>query len=289
MNGFEPQTLITDIETFKKVFQEFARAIPVDAWAKRTGTRDKDWTLHETVAHLVSIAVAFNRAADSAMNQHKLKTPGISGRNDLRAWNEAEIGSRQTRPHLALVAELTSELDRTIGYLKTITDEQMEQKVFLRVYNRPARAIDYLAWQLSHAGVIHAAQVTRPQGIDPLWLKYPADMVWRQVDRYISHFSVAYWQDYGPVTAETINVHIGEWCWHLVAAPDGGTVGQGEKTGAEHCLRFASPQAFFGVFTFQLPMKDALTSQQMIIEGDFRQTMSLMKLFSASPPGETLY
>ena len=289
MNGFEPKTLIADIETFKHVFQEFAKTIPVDAWSKKSGARDKDWTLHDTVAHLVSIAVAFNRVADAAINQHSLRTPGIAQRNDLRDWNEAEISSRQTRPHLALVAEFISELDRTIAYVNNITPPQMEQTAFLRVYNRPSRAIDFLGWQLSHAGVIHAAQVTRPLNGEPLWSKYPDAMLWRQVDRFISHFSVAYWQDYGPLSAETINVHIADTCWHLVAAPDGGAVGHGAKNNPQHTLRFPTPQAFFSVFTFQLPMKDALTSQQMIVEGDFRQTMSLIKLFSASPPGETLY
>jgi hypothetical protein len=288
MNGFEPKTLTEDIVTFKTIFQDFARMIPADAWAKRTGTREKDWTLHDTIAHLVSIAVGFNRVADAAINQHKFLMPGLVNRSDLQAWNEAEIASRQRRPHFALVAELTSELDRTITYLDAITPEQMEQTAFLRVYNRPARAIDFLAWQLSHAGIIHAAQVTRPLNIEPLWSHYPTEMRWRQVDRFIQHFSVAYWQEYGPQAAETINVRIGDAAWHLIAAPDGGSAGQGTKDNAKYTLTFAAPEILFGVFTFHLPIRDVLQNGQMSIGGDFRETMSLMRLFSASPPGEGL-
>jgi hypothetical protein len=288
MNGFEPKTLTEDIVAFKTIFQEFAKAIPLDAWAKKTGTREKDWTLHDTIAHLVSIAVGFNRVADAAINQHKFLMPGLGNRSDLQAWNDAEIASRQRRPHLALVAEFTSELDRAIGYLDTITPEQMEQTEFLRVYNRPARAIDFLAWQLSHAGVIHAAQVTRPLSIEPLWSQFPSEMRWRQADRFIRHFSVAYWQEFGPQSAEAINIHIGDAAWHLIAAPDGGSAGQGAKADAKYTLTFTTPEILFGVFTFHLSIRDALQNDQMKIAGDFRDTMSLMRLFSASPPGEGL-
>lgn len=73
-------------------------ALPAEAWERRTGDREKDWTLHETVAHLSSVAAPFNRAADAALSNRSIAEPGLYPRRDLVAWNAAQIVLARTLP-----------------------------------------------------------------------------------------------------------------------------------------------------------------------------------------------
>ncbi|NJL94021.1 MAG: hypothetical protein HC915_09960, partial [Anaerolineae bacterium] len=131
------------------------------------------------------------------------------------------------------------------------------ERGFLWVYNRPCTALNFLEWQLSHTGVVHGAQLTRAVPYPPLWTRYSPDFTARQIDRFLRHLSVAYWQDYAPGLTARLVMEVegaGGGLWHLVAAPDGGLAGPGALPEADFHLRFANPAVLFGVFTMELPL-----------------------------------
>lgn len=281
------QIIQQDFREFYDIAQKFWKPIPDEAYARRTGTREKDWTLLETLAHLLSFAQLLNRAVDAALRDEKLDLNGVSQREDLLAWNTKEIARLSQAPSNALIMRFLKELEQAGNSLHTLTPEQSETMVFVPFYNRPARVIDFIEWQLSHAGVIHAAQVTRPLEQAPLWEGYSPDFKHRILERFTRHFSMAYWQDYGSEESEVINLHIGGASggdWHLVAASDGGSRGDGVLDDANYDVFFDSSETFFGLFTFHLSFKDAMLAGKVRFASDFRDTMRLLRLFTPSPP-----
>ncbi len=275
-----------DIQTLRLVYRNYWKTVPQDAWQRRTGAREQDWTLHETLAHLVSIANLFNRAVDAAVTGNgDISRP--ARREDLRAWNAEEIARLTALPPQTLIEHFDTELEQAAKRAASLSPESYDAQAFLHVYNRPARAIDFLDWQISHAGIVHGSQITRPVRPTPLWQEYSAAMIQRSIDRFIRHFSYAYWQDYGPQETTILNFCINGAAggdWHLIAAPDGGGWGTELVEEAACTITFDSPSTFFGVFTIHIPMRAALQDGRMRIEGDSQRTLRLLRLFAASPP-----
>ncbi len=287
---FNLQDNLQDFGEFRQIIGNYLRSLVADSalWTTRTGARDKDWTLHEVLAHLVSIAECFNHATRHALNNEELHIEQLTHREDLRRLNESEIERLTQNSPSELTDSLLAELDESARMLQNATPAQLQQKAFLRVYNRPARGIDFIDWQLSHAGIIHASQIKRVADNVPLWEQYSPEFARRQVDRYIRHFSIAYWQDYAPDVDSVINFHIaGEsgGVWHIFARPDGGDTGSGEHPNAQYNLYFDRPASLFSVFSVHLPPTEAVANGAMRVDGDVMETMALLRLFAASPPG----
>ena len=182
---------------------------------------------------------------------------------------------------------LLAKLDISIHILNEMTPESAQKTAFLPVYNRPARAIDFIDWQLSHAGIIHASQIKRAFDNQAHWEQYSPALTHRQIDRFVRHFSVAYWADYAPDVNTVINFHIhGEsgGDWHIIMRPDGGSSGVGKIEDAEYAITFDSPQTFFSAFTVHVPILELVTSGAMTVHSDPQKTLTLLRLFSATPP-----
>jgi uncharacterized damage-inducible protein DinB len=276
-----------DIRDFREVLAEHVRAIPDDAWELRTGTRDKDWTLRQTVAHLVAIAQAFNQAAQAAVTEMPLLTPGIEKRDDLRAWNRSQIAQLSDVAPEALVDRLLVELDFAAQYLTGLSDDDLERTAHLRVYGRPAKASDFLDFQISHAGIVHGAQITRPLQQPPLWERFPSSLQHRTIERFLRQMAVAYWPEYGGEALRAINFRIegengGEW--HTWAGSDGARVYEGNSEDASFTMRCADVNALFGLFTVHLPLKEALENGSIAFEPDWRDVMAFLDLFAPTAP-----
>lgn len=282
---FEQTT--SDLKNFHSIASQFWKNIPDDAWENKTGARDKDWTLHETLAHVLSIAQLFNKATDAALRGEELQVKGFEQREDLGAWNDEQIARLSRLAPNGLIVQLLQELRITHDKASQLTAETAEKTVFMPNFNRPARAIDTIHWQLSHAGVVHGAQVTQPLNMSPLWHQYNDDVLHRMVGHFLNQWSFVYWADLGSDTAQVINFHIdGEagGDWHLVAAPDGGAHAEGSVDGAEFDLFFTSPDIFLSVFTGYMHMREAMVSGQMRLASDVRDTMAILGLFSPKKP-----
>src|SRR5688572_5071213 len=98
-----------DLKTFHKLVGDFWKAVPDEAWSKRTGQREKDWTLHQCLAHLLSIAVVFNKAADAAIRGEELDLREFTQREQLTDWNNSEIARLSLIPPNGLIVQLLHE------------------------------------------------------------------------------------------------------------------------------------------------------------------------------------
>ncbi|NDJ34449.1 MAG: hypothetical protein GYB64_07245 [Chloroflexi bacterium] len=270
-----------DIAELIACLRDYA-AGPVD-WDQHTGDRPKDWNRHETLAHLVSVAVVFNRAAEAARDGSPLVIEGITRREDLRAWNTTQIAHFVQDAPSALLDRLEAELRRSATLHDTMPPEAHDRTAFLRIYNHPARAIDFLDWQLSHAAAVHAAQITRPAL--PLWQSFSEGLIARNVDRFMRHFRVAYWPEYGGGEHVALDFAVNSvGTWHLTAAPSGGGGGKGPHPHADHRLVFARPEVLFAVFTRHTLLPDALRGGDLTITGDARTALDVLSRFTPAPP-----
>jgi hypothetical protein len=281
------QQTAQDIKTFHKLAGDFWKTVPDEAWEKRTGQREKDWTLHQCLAHLLSIAVAFNKATDAAMRGEGMDIREFTRREQLAEWNEGEIGRLSQVPPNGLIVQLLHEWQAAGEKAHSLSAELAAQKSFLPVYNRPAYAIDYIDWQLSHAGIIHGAQVTRPLGMPPLWTRFDSEFTQRMIWRFVRQFSMAYWPELGPDEPKILNFVIegtAGGAWHLVAAKDGGSAGEGLVEDAEYSLTFESADIFFSMFTLEIAMLEAFTSGKVRLTGDIGGALGLLRLFAPTKP-----
>lgn len=283
---FDLQTTAQDLRQFSHDFAAFVDQVPSDSWALRTGTREHDWTVHQTLAHLVSIGELLLCAAESARDGSPLAIEGLKQREDLRQWNETQIAKHLTTSPSELLQELTHVLEQAAQIAESTLPEQAQAETFVVVYNRTAPLRDLLDFQLSHAGVIHAAQITRPlEGIAPLWETYTPDFLARQLDRYLRHFSYGFWGNYYMGQGETLQFSIegyGDYFVHVTS--EGAKTQRGIVEAPDYHLQFSSPAALFGLFNVQLPIKDALQTGQLQVRGDWQASFRLIKLFSATPP-----
>lgn len=276
-----------DLRDFREIFAEFARTIPPNAWDLQTGTREQDWTLRQTMAHLVSIAQTFNRTAQAAVTQMPLLTPGMEKRDDLRAWNRTQIAELADIHSDHLIERFLVELDYAAQYLTGLSDDDLAQTVHLRVYGRAATARDFLDFQISHAGIIHGAQISRPLDQPPLWERYPAGLLHRTIERFLRQMAVAYWPEHGGSALRAINFVIdgdngGEW--HIWAGPEGANVYEGSTEDASFRMRCADANALFGLFTVHIPLKDALQNGSLQFEPGWREVMTFFDLFAPTAP-----
>ena len=280
---------LQDFDELKTVLREHFDNTGDMFWKMRTGSREKDWTLHETLAHLVAIAAALNIGADTALRgEPEVVIDGVKERTDLRQWNDSQIEIRTQKTPAELLDDLEAELDKAEATIKNITEEQSEAKTFLKVYNRPARVVDMIDWQFSHPAVVHGSQVSRPMNASPLWQHFSNDHIYRLVDRYTRQFSHAYWQQYGVPEPRIINFTVegesgGEW--HLIASPDGGSANQGSVPVPDYHIVYKDPHTYFGVYSFHIQMQDALKSGDVKVKkGDMEELFSLISLYTATPP-----
>lgn len=276
-----------DLRDFRAIFADYASDVPPDAWDVQTGSRDKDWTLRQTMAHLVAIAQAFNRAAQAAVTQMPLLTPGMEKRDDLRAWNRTQIAELEDIASEHLIERFLVELDFAAQYLTGLSDDDLAQTAHLRVYGRAASARDFLDFQISHAGVVHGAQITRPLNQPPLWEQYPAGLLHRTIERFLRQMAVAYWPEYGGNSLRAINFVIdgensGEW--HTWAGPEGANVYEGTTEDASYSMRCKDAYALFSLFTMHVPLKDSLQDGSLQFEPDWREVMGFFDLFAPTAP-----
>lgn len=280
MFEFDLHATAADLLALRERYAAFLSG--VTDWGARTGDREHDWTLHEALAHLATVADMLNISYNAAISGTPLVIEGFTRREDLRAWNAAQIARRATDDPAELTEDFLESLSGAAQLAMLLDEEDADATVWVPAYNRPARSVDILQWHLSHAGVVHAAQLPGALGQDPLWIDDEPALTARQVARFLTQMSYTYWPGYAEPFA--INLDIGELAGYLIGDADGGDAGPGLLDGAAYHLVFDSPGALFGLMTRSLPLKDALSSGALRIPGDSRAAFDALRLFSPSPP-----
>ncbi len=137
--------------------------------------------------------------------------------------------------------------------------------------------------QVTHPGIVHAAQVTNAAGMRPLWIHFAPEMMQRQLTRLFHTMALSYWPERGDASQTTINFIIGGASggnWHLIMSPDGCTAGQGRIKRPTLTMWFRNSDALCRVFTLQMSPLRAILTGQVFGWGDLRLEFRLEHLFS---------
>lgn len=271
--AFAPVTLADDLSQLRAVFARFFAAVQPSDWDRPTERRPGGWTLRETLAHVTAVAEAFDDAFDTTLAGQPPVVPGLATRTDLAAYNRRQIDARLHLDPATLVQNLDDALGRTAARATSFTPNELALLVPIPAYNRPLTVLELLATQLSHAGVVHAAQLANGAGAAPLWAAYPPDLSRRQLTRFFNLLSHVYWPEHGGELRASINYTAAGAAggrWHLTMSPDGGSGGEGHV--GRPALRVWTPSAhtLLRIFTLQVGLKRAALTGQMVAWGNLR-------------------
>lgn len=281
------ETLQQDLKDFHGLSSRFWQRVPDDAWQRKTGTREKDWTLLETLAHILSFAQAYNKFVDAGLRDEPATFMGANDtRDDLAQWNQREIERLAVLPPNGLIVQLLQEWRITSEKVAQLTPETAQWTVAVPAFDRPATLIDLIDFQLSHAGIVHGTQIAVPLGQAPFWQQFMPDLTARMIDRFLRQWQYIYWSAYGPSQETMIVFQIdgaGGGNWYLRFSQAGCISGHGTVQ-TDHRLIFTSSDIFLGVFTNALPFQDAIMAGDLRFAGDMSATLPLLALFTPKRP-----
>ena len=293
MTLWNPQHTVDDLHELQSLLFDFLVSLPAEAWSHKTGARDKDWTVQETVAHLLSISRLFQQGVQAALTDTKVSIPHLTRREDLRDFNQHEIARLSSHTPDELIDLLRESFADVLTTISQLTPDDYEKTADIYVYNRPTRVIDLVDFQLSHAGIIHASQIGRSESTyTPIWRHYSDAMTHRMMDRYFRHFSYAYWNKLTGDLRGAIQFQIGANeadRWYLWVSPNGSWAHHGVS---EEIPLFTATvrdaDVLFSIFTMHTSIENALTESTLVIHGHYPASLTLLSYFSASPPKRPL-
>jgi hypothetical protein len=293
---FDPQTLADDLEKVRNMYAQFFATLDKTGWDKPVKGGPKEWTLHETVAHLVALNGDGLESVRYALRGETYIFRGLDTRYQFNAFNRKGIDDLLDVAPEDLCARLLAILDESARLARSLTPDQAEITVQLPIYNRPVRVTEALCIIMFHVGLFHTAQVAEPAGVPPLWLQIPPEMRHRVIGGVMRAFSLLYRLDIGGDLRDTIVFRVdgaGGGEWYVQLSPDAPASGEGvvEHPGVVVHLRDTS--VFCQMLTGRLNLPLSLLSGALKLHGNlglfFR--MSTLTSVDAVPPagsrGET--
>lgn len=284
IGAFTSYALAGDLLELREIFAGFFERVKPDDWNRRSERRVAAWTLREVVAHLGAVAEAFNTAAVAGLaGQAALELPGITRRADLKAWNKAEIAARADKTPAQLVDALLATLSEAARQAACLEVDALAREVQTPFYNRPLTIAELFGGSLSHAGIVHAAQVANPVRKQPLWLFYRPGMMRRQLTRFFHILGLAYWPERGGELQAAIAFNAsgqGGGSWLVRVGPEGGHGQIGRLRSPDLSLSFASADLLCRVFTVQTSPWRALLLRQLSVSGDLGLARRFPRLFN---------
>lgn len=276
--------VITDLRLLARLLSMFLEDIEPDVWQQR-GERvpESEWTLHQTVAHLAAAAEFYHSVLRYALTRETLVVPGFQQRQDLPAVNQREIQQRQHLQPADLMISLKQALVNTAEIAQQLTPEQFSWPVTVPVFNRSLTIFELLEMQVVHPGIVHAAQLARPAGKDPLWQAYEDAVLHRMLTRFFHLMSLIYWPERGGTLQTMLRFVVAGpagGAWHIGVSPAACWSEEGRGPKPRMTLRAASADVLCQVFTGQLAPGRAFFARKLFVWGDVRLAFRLATLFS---------
>ena len=288
-NTFDPQTLADDLVEVRRIYAEFFATLDETSWDKPIKGGSKEWTLHETVAHLVALNGVGLESIRHTLRGETYTFAGLDNRYEFNAWNRMGIDKNLDTPMKALCNKLLDILSEAESIARNLTPGQAELTTPMPIYNRPVRIVEALSIIMIHMGLFHTAQVAEPVGVSPLWVQLSPEIRHRVIGRTMRAFSLLYRFDIGGSLRTTLVFRVdgpGGGEWFVKLSPDAPISGEGviEKPGLVIHLRETG--VFCQMLTSRINLPMALISGGMRLRGDLRLFLRMNTLFSvdARPP-----
>ncbi len=280
---FDALTLADDLSEVSSIYAWFFDSLDETSWDKPARGRSKEWTLHETVAHLVALSGAGLESIKHALRGESYIFKGLDTRYKLNAYNRQGIEDHLGIPMKALCAKLLGILDEAASIARNLQPGQAELTARMSIYNRPVTVVEALSIIMIHAGLFHTAQVAEPASLPPLWVQLSPEIRHRVIGRTMGAFSLLYRLDIGGQLHETLVFRVdgpGGGEWHVELSPEAPTSGEGTVDQPGLLIHMHDTAVFCQMLTSRLNLPMALISGRMKLRGDLRLFWRMDTLFS---------
>ena len=265
-----------DLDETRVIYEHLLADLTPAQWERPSGSSERSWRLWEVVAHLTTVGQGMLKRMDAALDGNpNLHIPTLQGPQDLRAWNEQQIESYRAVDR----AELQADFLATFDAMQPYTTADLSTPVRLPVYNRTSTVGHFVAWHLSHSGIIHGAQIPACLGAPPVWEAMSDDLMQRNFYRTISQLSHAYRPDRGGDLRAAFCFKAAGHTGCVQIGPDGGSYAFSQVDMPGVRVTFDRVDDFFGLLTGGLDPFPALLRRQMRVSGRFWLLARLSKLF----------
>ena len=280
---FDPLILAADLGEVRRVYAQFFFELDETAWDKPVKGSSKEWTLHETVAHLVALNGAGLESIKHTLRGEPYTFVGLDDRYKFNAYNRKGIDDHLDIPMKELCAKLLDILDQAAITARNLTPDQAELTARMSIYNRPVSIVEALSIIIFHVGLVHSAQVAEPVGLPPLWMQLSPEFRHRVVERAMRAFSLLYRLDIGGSLHATLAFRVdgsegGEW--HVNLSPDSQTSGEGFVEHPSLVIHLRETAVFCRMLTGRINLPLALIRGEIKLRGDLRLFMRMNTLFS---------
>jgi hypothetical protein len=281
---FDPQTLADDLTEVSRIYSRFFAALDESAWDKPVKGSSKEWTLHETIAHLVALHGDGLESVKHALRGEPYTFAGLDNRYQLNAHNRRGIDDHLELPMSALLAEFLDIHRQAARIARDLRPDQAGWLTFpMPYYNRPLSVVEALSIIMVHAGLFHSAQVAEPAGQPPLWEQLSAEVRHRVIGRTLRAFSLLYRIDIGGSLSTTLVFRVdgpggGEWVVKL--SPEAPTSGEAAVDHPGLVIHLRDTAVFCQMLTGRFNLPAGLISGRMKLRGDLRLFLRMDTLFS---------
>ena len=282
-NTFDPQILADDLLEVHRIYDGFFATLDDARWDAPVKGGAKEWTLHETIAHLCALNGDGLESIKHTLQGQPYAFVGLETRYKFDAFNRHGIDDHLDIPLQGLCAEQLAILDEAARIARALKPGQAEVTAQMPIYNRPVSIAEALSIIIFHAGLAHTAQVAEPAGVPPLWMQHSPALRHRMVGRVMRAFSLLYRLDIGGSLRDTIAFQIegpdgGEWYVRL--SPDAPTSGEGVGENPGLVLHLRKTDVFCWMLTGRINLPVALISGEIKLHGDLRLFRRMSTLFS---------
>ncbi|HLO30210.1 MAG TPA: SCP2 sterol-binding domain-containing protein [Anaerolineales bacterium] len=280
---FNPQTLSGDLTEVHRIYSRFFATLDESNWDKPVKGSPKEWTLHETIAHLVALNGAGLESVKHTLRGEPYIFIGLEDRYKLNAYNRKGIDNLLDIPMKELCARFLDIHNEAARIAHDLRPDQAELTSFMSIYNRPVSIVEGLSILSFHAGVIHAAQVAEPAGLPPLWEQLSPGFRQRTIERVMRVFSLLYRRDIGGSLRATLVFRVdgpGGGEWYVKLSPDAPTSGEGVVEHPNLTIHLRETAVFCQMLTGRFDLPAGLISGRMKLRGDLRLFLRMDTLFS---------
>ena len=282
-NTFVPVILADDLCEVRRIYAEFFAGLDEVDWDKPVKGSPKEWTLRETVAHLVALNGAGLESIKHTLRGESYTFVGLDDRYKFNAYNRKGIDDHLDMPMKELCAKLSDILDEAARLARDLQPDQAQLTARMPIYNRPVSIVEALSIIIFHVGLVHSAQVTEPVGLPPLWMQLSPEFRHRVIERAMRAFSLLYRRDIGGSLRATLVFRVdgpdgGEWYVNL--SPDFQTSGEGIVDHPNLVIHLRDTAIFRQMLTGRINLPLALFRGGIKLRGDLRLFLRMNTLFS---------
>ncbi len=280
---FNPQTLAADLSQVRRIYADFFRGLTQADWDRPVKGKPKEWTLHETTAHLCALNGAGLEAIKYTLRGEPYTFSGLDNRYEFNAYNRKGIDEHLGLPMQALCTEVLDILSEAASIADSLQPGQAGLGALMPIYNRPVRIVEALSIIMIHVGLFHSAQVAEPAGKPPLWTQLLPEIRHRAIGRAMRAMSVLYRYDLAGNLKGVLAFRVdgpGGGSWHIDVSPTISTSEEGAVDHANLMIHLRETAVFCQMVTDRLNLPVALLTGQLKLRGNMRLFLRMNSLFS---------